>query len=181
MIKINLLPLEERPKIQVQVTNLLILFIGIVIPLLLMVGVVLAFMNIQSLKQTYNATTEKRKEYGSKYDEVIGTEKALSEVENKLRGKDQLVASYLNPSGILRPMQEIIPVNVSFSSISISPEHTVSLSGTSADFYGPAALLLRLRKDPRYDKVTMGNVISNKDGGVGFSMSFTLRGVANTP
>ncbi|MGE5527879.1 MAG: PilN domain-containing protein [Patescibacteria group bacterium] len=180
MIRINLLPPEYRPQPQVRPLRVLALFVIIVAPLAAGGVVVWGLTGLQTMREQIALAKQKRAEYGPLYDKVIGMEATLAEVERKLASRQQLMTGLLDPVGIFKAMEGNVPENVAYTSFSIGADRRISLAGTAADYYGVAALQLKLSLSGGFAQVALQSANASADA-VSFSMSCVLSGGTPAP
>ncbi|MGQ9779587.1 MAG: PilN domain-containing protein [Bacillota bacterium] len=174
MIRINLLPPEYRPQPQVKFIRLVALF-GIVVGGMLVVGGLgWAWYYRESLKMEIQKIDQRRAEYGPTYDKVIGMERDLAAIEKQLATREKLVAGLLNPVAILQSMEGMVPKNVAYVSFSVSSDRKVAITGNASDYYGVAALQLKLSLSGIYQDVHLRGANAGSGGLVSFSLDCTL-------
>ena len=178
MIRINLLPPDLRPQPQVRPLRILALLAMIVVAVGGTAGFVGAWTYRQSLKHDLEVIAQKRAEYGPLYDKVIGMEAALAQIEANLAGKEKLLSGLLDPVVVFQTMEGNVPENVGYLNFTVGANRDVNISGTASDYYGVAALMLKLSLAPQYGNVTLVRASGGEGSPVSFVITCTLRGGA---
>ncbi len=180
MIRINLLPSDLRPQPQVRLYRILIA-LGIFVAVAgLVAGGYGAWKYRQDLITDIDTITQRRIELGPLYDKVIVTEQTLAIIEKQVANRQQLVNGLLDPVGLMKSIEGTIPQNVAYSSFSVTSQRQITMSGAATDYYGVAALQLKLSLDGRFANIVMQNA-SKYGPSVAFNMSCIFNVQGATP
>ncbi|MGE5551941.1 MAG: PilN domain-containing protein [Bacteroidota bacterium] len=181
MIRINLLPLDLRPQPKVKLVRVLALLAIVFAAAGAAGGIFWAWNYRQSLIHDLKIIEQKRIEYGPLYDKVIGMEATLGAIEAKLAGRRKLMSGLLDPVLILETMEGNVPESVLYANFTVGTDRRLAINGVATDYYGVAALMLRLSISGEYSEVRLGSASGEEGRAINFSLACALRGGTLAP
>lgn len=176
MVRINLLPPEYRPQPQIRPTRLLFLLLVVLGPILLVGGTVYGYLQINALKSEIARIQRERAELGPLYDDVMNIERTLNGVRGKLASVERVTAKHLQPVEMFKALNGVVPENVTIASLALSAGGGITISGSASDYYGIAALQLKMLVSEDFGITILGNAAGEDPVGFQLTSSYTAPG-----
>jgi len=174
MITLNLLPPEERQKIESAQAQRKILGVGGACLFLIMVF--LAFLSLiwlhLTIQQNSADSVYKNIQTSSQSEAFKNFEDEINQINGKLNYLDALENGSRHYSFALEKLTELVSQDIKFTSFSVS-QNKISLSGFAASRESLLAFKDSLSRSPYFDKVDMPFVLKQTD--IDFFVSFEIK------
>lgn len=170
---IELLPREEWEKTSFGRLLKWVLNVGRWIVISTELIVILAFLSRFKLDRDLTNIYEEIKQKQAVIESMSSFEDRFRFLQTRLATTNGLEKRQLAASKILAEVAPLVPIDVSLTEMTVADKE-ISFVATALSEFGLAAFINNLQKSPRFENLSVGNVTSGSQEGIG--IQFSLKG-----